>query len=107
MGLMGMLPLVRAVAPQRRWWLPATSPTVPRWPPCSHWVPRGALGGTRFLATAGSPLPNTYKQAIVASDGHDTLATEIPDLATGTVWPGAYRNQFVQRWIGREGDLRA
>ncbi len=71
----------------------------------------GALLGTRFLATAESPLPDTYKQAIVASDGHDTLVTEIPDLATGTVWPGAYartyRNQFVQRWIGREGDLRA
>ena len=71
----------------------------------------GALLGTRFLATAESPLPDTYKQAIVASDGHDTLVTEIPDLATGTVWPGAYartyRNHFVQRWIGREGDLRA
>jgi NAD(P)H-dependent flavin oxidoreductase YrpB (nitropropane dioxygenase family) len=71
----------------------------------------GVLLGTRFLATVESPLPEAYKQAIVASDGHDTLVTEIPDVASGQVWPGAYartyRNQFVQRWIGRTGDLRA
>ena len=45
------------------------------------------------------------------SDGDDTLLTEIPDVANGSVWPGAYsrvgRNRFVERWIGREGELRA
>lgn len=70
----------------------------------------GALYGTRFLATPEAPLPDAFKQAIVDSDGHDTALTEIPDVAAGTVWPGAYarvrRNRFVERWTGREGELR-
>jgi NAD(P)H-dependent flavin oxidoreductase YrpB (nitropropane dioxygenase family) len=70
----------------------------------------GVLLGTRFLATAEAPLHPAFKQAIVNSDGHDTLLTEIPDIAAGQVWPGAYarvlRNRFVERWVGREGELR-
>jgi NAD(P)H-dependent flavin oxidoreductase YrpB (nitropropane dioxygenase family) len=71
----------------------------------------GVLLGTRFLATPEAPLPDGLKQAIVQSDGHDTLLTELPDVASGTVWPGAYarvaRNRFVETWLGREGELRA
>ena len=70
----------------------------------------GVLFGTRFLATEEAHIPAGYKQVITASDGHDTLATEIPDLAYGMVWPGAYarvkRNHFVETCIGREGELR-
>ena len=70
----------------------------------------GALLGTRFLATVESPLPDGYKRAIVESDGHDTMLSEIPDIASGRVWPGAYarvrRNAFVEAWVGREGELR-
>ena len=70
----------------------------------------GVLLGTRFLATPEAPIPDSHKQAIVDSDGHDTLATEIPDIAVGQVWPGAYarviRNRFVEEWLGREGELR-
>lgn len=70
----------------------------------------GVLLGTRFLATPEAPLPAAFKQAIVDSDGHNTLVTEIPDVAVGQVWPGAYvrviRNRFVQEWAGREGELR-
>jgi len=66
--------------------------------------------GTRFLATEESPLHSNFKHAILTSDGHDTAITEIPDLATGRVWPGAMartqRNNFIQRWAGREWDLR-
>jgi NAD(P)H-dependent flavin oxidoreductase YrpB (nitropropane dioxygenase family) len=70
----------------------------------------GVLLGTRFLATPEAPVPPRFKQTIIDSDGHDTLLTEIPDLATGTVWPGAMsrvrRNPFVERWAGREWELR-
>ncbi len=70
----------------------------------------GVLVGTRFLATVESPLHPNYKEAIVRSDGHDTILTEIPDIATGDVWPGAMsraqRNGFVERWAGREWALR-
>ncbi len=70
----------------------------------------GVLVGTRFLATYESPLHANFKQAIVDSDGHDTILTEIPDLASGRVWPGAMsralRNDFIERWAGREWAIR-
>lgn len=72
---------------------------------------QGVLLGTRFLATKESPLHPNFKQALLDSDGHDTVLTEIPDIARGNVWPGAMsrvrRNAFIQRWAGREWELRA
>jgi NAD(P)H-dependent flavin oxidoreductase YrpB (nitropropane dioxygenase family) len=69
----------------------------------------GVLLGTRFPATPEAPLPENLKRAICASDGHDTLLTEILDTAAGRVFPGAYlrvrRNRFVEGWIGREAEL--
>jgi NAD(P)H-dependent flavin oxidoreductase YrpB (nitropropane dioxygenase family) len=71
---------------------------------------QGVLLGTRFMATEESPLPDSFKQAIVESDGHDTVLTEIPDVASGSVWPGAFsrawRNAFIAEWAGRENELR-
>jgi NAD(P)H-dependent flavin oxidoreductase YrpB (nitropropane dioxygenase family) len=70
----------------------------------------GVLLGTRFLATTESPLHPNFKQAIVNSDGHDTILSEIPDVVSRTVWPGAMsrtlRNRFIEQWAGREWDLR-
>jgi NAD(P)H-dependent flavin oxidoreductase YrpB (nitropropane dioxygenase family) len=70
----------------------------------------GVLLGTRFLASQEAPLHANFKQAIVESDGHDTVLTEIPDIAAGVVWPGAMsrakRNAFVEHWAGREWALR-
>jgi NAD(P)H-dependent flavin oxidoreductase YrpB (nitropropane dioxygenase family) len=70
----------------------------------------GVLLGTRFLATNEAPYHHNFKQAIVHSDGHDTILTEIPDVALNVVWPGAMsriaRNKFVERWAAREWLLR-
>jgi NAD(P)H-dependent flavin oxidoreductase YrpB (nitropropane dioxygenase family) len=70
----------------------------------------GALLGTRFLATVEAPIPDGAKQVILDSDGHDTDLTEIPDLISGRVWPGAlartWRNEVVRQWSGREWELR-
>jgi NAD(P)H-dependent flavin oxidoreductase YrpB (nitropropane dioxygenase family) len=70
----------------------------------------GVLLGTRFMATKEGPLHPNMKQAIVKSNGHDTVLTEIPDLARGETWPGAFsrawRNDFIQEWSGREAELR-
>jgi NAD(P)H-dependent flavin oxidoreductase YrpB (nitropropane dioxygenase family) len=71
---------------------------------------QGALFGTRFLATTEASIPDPYKQVLVDSDGHNTVVTELPDVANATVWPGAYarieRNHFYETWAGREGELR-
>jgi len=70
----------------------------------------GVLLGTRFMATPEAPIHPNFKQAIVKSDGHDTVLTEIPDLASQRVWPGAMsraqRNRFIARWSGREWAIR-
>jgi NAD(P)H-dependent flavin oxidoreductase YrpB (nitropropane dioxygenase family) len=70
----------------------------------------GVLLGTRFMATPEAPIHPNFKQAIVKSDGHDTVLTEIPDLASQRVWPGAMsraqRNRFIERWAGREWAIR-
>ena len=72
---------------------------------------QGAVLGTRFLAAKESPLHPNFKQAVLDSDGHDTILTEIPDIVRGNVWPGAMarsrRNAFIERWAGREWELRA
>jgi NAD(P)H-dependent flavin oxidoreductase YrpB (nitropropane dioxygenase family) len=70
----------------------------------------GVLLGTRFLATQEAPIPEGVKLAILASDGHDTDLTEIPDLISARVWPGAFarswRNALIRAWAGREWELR-
>jgi NAD(P)H-dependent flavin oxidoreductase YrpB (nitropropane dioxygenase family) len=70
----------------------------------------GVLLGTRFMATPEAPIHPNYKQSIIKSDGHDTVLTEIPHLASQRVWPGAMsraqRNQFIERWAGREWAIR-
>jgi NAD(P)H-dependent flavin oxidoreductase YrpB (nitropropane dioxygenase family) len=72
---------------------------------------QGVLIGTRFLASVEAPLHPNFKQAILESDGHDTVLTEIPDTLRGQIWPGAMaraqRNRFIARWAGREWALRA
>jgi NAD(P)H-dependent flavin oxidoreductase YrpB (nitropropane dioxygenase family) len=70
----------------------------------------GVLLGTRFLATPEAPIHDNFKQAIVKSDGHDTVLSEIHDIASGEVWPGAMtrlqRNAVIERWAGREWAIR-
>src|SRR5438876_5793005 len=50
----------------------------------------GVLPRTVFAAAAASLYPAGYKRGIVERDGHDTLITEIADIVSGTVLPGAY-----------------
>jgi NAD(P)H-dependent flavin oxidoreductase YrpB (nitropropane dioxygenase family) len=70
----------------------------------------GVLLGTRFLATPEAPIHANFKQAIVDSDGTDTVLTEIPDIVSGRVWPGAMnrvqRNHFIAEYAGREWLVR-
>jgi len=78
---------------------------------------RGAMLGTRFLATKESDAHQLYKNAIIASDGTDTVYTVCFDGG----WPQAphrvIRNQTLKDWEAagcppqgkrpREGDIVA
>ena len=70
----------------------------------------GVLLGTRFLATDESPLPGWLKEELVAADGYDTVRTTVTDALSGRDWPGAWvrvlRTPFVERWLGREPEVR-
>jgi NAD(P)H-dependent flavin oxidoreductase YrpB (nitropropane dioxygenase family) len=71
----------------------------------------GVLMGTRFLATKEAPIPDGWKRAILDAAGHDTVRTSIPDYANESAWPDpiaarAIRNAFLDRWLGREDEVR-
>jgi nitronate monooxygenase len=71
----------------------------------------GAWCGTAFLATPEcTQIPDQHKQAIVASDGEDTVYTRAYDVLWGAPWPEGIaergrRNRFTDEWTGREGDI--
>jgi NAD(P)H-dependent flavin oxidoreductase YrpB (nitropropane dioxygenase family) len=68
------------------------------------------LLGTRFLATDEAPVEPAYKEAILASAGDDTIVSTVTDSLSGRDWPGAWvrvrRTPFIERWLGREPELR-
>jgi nitronate monooxygenase len=71
----------------------------------------GVWLGTRFLATNECGTSDAYKARVVAAGGDDTVLTDLFDIAVGMPWPEgvsgrAIRNQFVERWEGREDELR-
>jgi nitronate monooxygenase len=71
----------------------------------------GAWAGTAFLATPECvEVPEEYKQAIVASDGEDTIYTRSYDVLWGAPWPEGIgvrvqRNRFTDEWHGREDEI--
>ncbi|HWA13556.1 MAG TPA: nitronate monooxygenase [Burkholderiales bacterium] len=72
---------------------------------------QGALVGTRFYACAEALAPDMAKQHIVASTGTDTVRTRAFDVVRGLDWPTHYtgralRNRFIEKWDGRETELR-
>jgi len=73
----------------------------------------GAWLGTAFLATPEAvEISEEHKQAIVGSDGADTVFTRAYDIASGLPWPAAIgervrRDAFTDEWAEREGELRA
>jgi nitronate monooxygenase len=72
----------------------------------------GAMLGTALLATPeATEEPDTFKQLILASDGEDTVFTEIFDILGGAPWPAGIgersrRGRLSDEWTGREQELR-
>jgi nitronate monooxygenase len=72
---------------------------------------QGVWIGTRFLGTHECGVSDAYKARVVAASAEDTTLTDVFDIARGMPWPEgvsgrAIRNQFVERWHGREEELR-
>jgi nitronate monooxygenase len=77
----------------------------------------GAWAGTAFLATPECvEISEAHKQAVVESDGEDTVYTPVIDIILekmmGVGWPEGIaarirREPVVERWHGRLDDLRA
>ena len=72
----------------------------------------GVLAGTRFFASVESLGTAAAKARILASSGEDTVRTSVFDTVRGYQWPDgitgrALRNQFAERWHGRENELTA
>jgi nitronate monooxygenase len=71
----------------------------------------GALLGTRFVATTESISTPAETDAILRGSGDDTVRSRLIDVAIDAPWPSPYtirtlRNEFVDRWTGREDQLR-
>ncbi len=72
----------------------------------------GALVGTRFLVTPEALIGPTAMKAIIEAGGEDTERSRVSDIARGSRWPARYpartlRNDFFDRWRGREDELAA
>jgi nitronate monooxygenase len=78
----------------------------------------GACVGTAFLATTEcNDVSSTYKDAIVESDGEDTVYTRVMDIIQTRVmgippWPEGIaersrREAMTDKWHGRESELLA
>jgi nitronate monooxygenase len=70
----------------------------------------GVLMGTRFYATQEAAAHPGAKQRIVTATGDDTLRGILFDIVRRNVWPAPYgirtlRNEFSERWRGREAEL--
>ena len=71
----------------------------------------GVLLGSRLVASHEAAVPQGFHDAILAADGDATIKTKVIDIVRNYQWPTdefevrALRNQFIERWHGREADL--
>jgi nitronate monooxygenase len=72
----------------------------------------GASLGTAFLASREAiDVPEAYKDAIVESNGEDTVFTTLYDEARGLHWPEPVamrlrRTKHTDQWQGREDEVK-
>lgn len=70
----------------------------------------GVLVGTRFWATKEALIHPAAKAKVVAASGDGTIRTSVYDVVRQREWPVGYtgrllKNQFIERWHGREAEL--
>jgi len=72
----------------------------------------GAWVGTAFAACRESLASEGTRAQLVEAAGTDTVLTSVFDVALGYEWPRRFperviRNDYWERWAGREGELEA
>lgn len=72
----------------------------------------GVLMGTRFWATTEANVPHALQAAALAANGDMTIRTSLPDIVRRYEWPKPFnirtlKNGFVERWLGREEQLKS
>jgi nitronate monooxygenase len=77
----------------------------------------GAWLGTAFMATHENELSDAYKARVVEHGGDETVYTQVMDIVLTRLrgipaWPAGiaariHNNPFIQKWHGREDELRA
>ncbi|MFL5332561.1 MAG: NAD(P)H-dependent flavin oxidoreductase [Geminicoccaceae bacterium] len=72
----------------------------------------GVLVGTCLYAAREALVPPALQRAVVAADGDATVRTSVVDTIRSRDWPPEFsirvqRNAMVDRWHGREDELKA
>ncbi|MBR1281265.1 nitronate monooxygenase [Bradyrhizobium sp. AUGA SZCCT0177] len=72
----------------------------------------GVLMGSRFWATQEALIHPKAKAKVVAASGDETVRTSVYDIVRRREWPSGYtgrllRNEFIEKWHGREAELEA
>lgn len=67
----------------------------------------GVLVGTRFWASPEALVHRRHQETIIEASGDETIRTTVVDIARQIPWPRGFtarvrRNDFTQRWHGRE-----
>jgi nitronate monooxygenase len=70
----------------------------------------GVLVGTRLWASSEALVNERHHEAILQSNGDETLRTTVTDIARQIEWPRGFtarvqHNKFTRRWHGREDQL--
>jgi nitronate monooxygenase len=71
----------------------------------------GVLVGSRFWASEEALVHLSLQTAAIAATGDDTMQTSVTDIVRHRHWPDRFkirvlRNEFTDRWHGREEELR-
>lgn len=72
----------------------------------------GAVVGSRFWASTEAQVAPAVLEAALRATGDDTVRQSVTDIARGYDWPERFnirvvRNPYVERWLGREDEMRA
>lgn len=72
----------------------------------------GVLVGSRLWASTEANVGPRMHAAALSSSGDDTIRTRLMDMARQLDWPERYtarvlKNEFIERWQGREAELLA